>query len=880
MSQNFVQQIDRLRRRLQRRRVLAASCWAIATIAMAALVLMALDRLLGIGDLWGRAVCTASLVGVGWMVGRRWFAAALCQPVSSLEIALRVEQRHPKLRDLVTSALDFSQQTRNAPYAGSESLRRSVVLRADAELENIDWHPLVPRQPLQRAMLAVGGVLLLFSLALWWTPKAIGVGLARLLNPLNTAEWPSVFHLAFVDPPKILAAGDNLVLQLRDTRGQLPHSVDMHYRVWRDQRWNEQIDPLTVTGTSQEILRPHVQQSMEYRATGGDHHTMPWQKLEVVARPKIKNLQLRVYPPDYTGLPSRPLGNNRRVLAGSQLEVTGQSDQQLTTVLLRGEGATRPATLDPTGKRFFVAKDDWRAEASELVYFDLTTATGLTARATQRLALEVVPDHPPQVRFLAPTGDLTVTPAAIVPVRVVADDDLAIRDLELVYRRTDRSEAGDQRVSLFRGPKTSPTTPQSRHQQLEHLWQLESLSLAPGTVVEVHARASDYRSGVGQTSYPLRLIVVPLEGLLRHISEENLNLLETLNQLLQEQRALRKRVASWNSAPSTTAQRWPEEVRIVLSRQRQLSDALSNPHNGIIRSLQELVEVYSRNRLDRHALVEPLRSQIKLLRTVVDQPLTNIDRQLRALMRRAKQSDSNAAILQRQEEVLAALQQAIDSLALNSELARFESKLAAIETEQQELANQRQSPKGGRQRKLARRFAKLISQMTRAIDKQSANAKCLSDTVTLARTLGVQATMRAAADHLAQQQIGQAAMRQQEALQHLQKLRRRLAEGRLGKQAKTEPRQQQAPSKPEGAGKAGTKPRSTTSPRAHGQRDFSEDAAAAGQLVKDLWGNLPERQREQILQPLGEKFLPKYAEEIKAYFRALAEPDKTNQDQP
>jgi hypothetical protein len=49
------------------------------------------------------------------------------------------------------------------------------------------------------------------------------------------------------------------------------------------------------------------------------------------------------------------------------------------------------------------------------------------------------------------------------------------------------------------------------------------------------------------------------------------------------------------------------------------------------------------------------------------------------------------------------------------------------------------------------------------------------------------------------------------------------------------------------------------------------DRAAIGGLIKDLWGKLPERQREELLQPLSEEFLPEYAAEIEEYFRVLAE---------
>ena len=47
--------------------------------------------------------------------------------------------------------------------------------------------------------------------------------------------------------------------------------------------------------------------------------------------------------------------------------------------------------------------------------------------------------------------------------------------------------------------------------------------------------------------------------------------------------------------------------------------------------------------------------------------------------------------------------------------------------------------------------------------------------------------------------------------------------------------------------------------------------ASISNLVKDVWGRLPDRQRQQVLQPLSEPFLPKYAADVEEYFRVLAE---------
>ena len=81
--------------------------------------------------------------------------------------------------------------------------------------------------------------------------------------------------------------------------------------------------------------------------------------------------------------------------------------------------------------------------------------------------------------------------------------------------------------------------------------------------------------------------------------------------------------------------------------------------------------------------------------------------------------------------------------------------------------------------------------------------------------------------------------------------------------------------KPKPSGKAGKSPAPSGSNSTNADADLSTELAANEELVKDLWGKLPERQRQQILQPLSEEFLPKYASEIEAYFRALAQPKST-----
>jgi hypothetical protein len=52
------------------------------------------------------------------------------------------------------------------------------------------------------------------------------------------------------------------------------------------------------------------------------------------------------------------------------------------------------------------------------------------------------------------------------------------------------------------------------------------------------------------------------------------------------------------------------------------------------------------------------------------------------------------------------------------------------------------------------------------------------------------------------------------------------------------------------------------------------DNGDVDELVERLWGHLPARSREQVLQSFSDEFLPKYEAEIEQYYRRLSEEQK------
>ena len=71
-------------------------------------------------------------------------------------------------------------------------------------------------------------------------------------------------------------------------------------------------------------------------------------------------------------------------------------------------------------------------------------------------------------------------------------------------------------------------------------------------------------------------------------------------------------------------------------------------------------------------------------------------------------------------------------------------------------------------------------------------------------------------------------------------------------------------------GRTASKPAQDSEDRV-GRSKAKVDMQAMEKLMKDLWGHLPEKTREEMLQAASVQFLPKYELKLEKYFKRLAE---------
>ena len=97
------------------------------------------------------------------------------------------------------------------------------------------------------------------------------------------------------------------------------------------------------------------------------------------------------------------------------------------------------------------------------------------------------------------------------------------------------------------------------------------------------------------------------------------------------------------------------------------------------------------------------------------------------------------------------------------------------------------------------------------------------------------------------------------------------ASGSKGSQRSKTPQPGQQAGRNPNEGRTSDRPAADSSERLGAAEDHKVDMEAMQELLKSIWGDLPDRERERMLQLSVEEFLPEYSLMLEKYFRRLAE---------
>ena len=615
--------------------------WTVLVLFGGLLVSGTLDWLVHFDDPGLRLVIGLALLASSGAMLWRQLISPLRQPLGTTFLASRIERRFPGLHSRVVSAVEFLQHKLDAK-SGSPELQRAVVGQALLDLEKIEPGDIVETKAVHRVTIA-GSILLAFvATVVVLHPLEAATSVQRLMFPFADVPWPRQFELRLVrldlspmipapDQPLLIARGDTLELYVINKRGRLPERVWFEHRLGNAaESTREALRQTTIrddkgrTHEAAVISWVAARGPLEFRATGGDDETMPFVRVEVVQPPTLEELQVRITPPPYSGrsVEMLPPGvGHVQGLLGTKIEVAGRADKPLQSANLRiGDKATVPLSIASEDGQSFAATFAITEPGVTAYWFELTDAAGFTDREAPRYELRGLADLVPEVVIESPVGDIQLTPDAELLVKVLAKDDLGLREVRLAYQLNEdaaptsiplvmiaggapatassRAEAENSKTVAGAPPATTTLTP-------EYVWKLAELELQPGSRIVFRAEATDDydltpQGHVGRST-PRTILIVSKEDKQKELAGRVGELLEDLREAAALQQRARQQTNELQTQLDTAGELRPQDIdqlqRIELD-QRQAASRLTHPADGVQSQALQLQEEFQANKLD------------------------------------------------------------------------------------------------------------------------------------------------------------------------------------------------------------------------------------------------------------------------------------------
>jgi hypothetical protein len=616
------QRVHSVGARARRLVLLHGASLAIAVVVAAALAAGVADYLIRYRDQGVRIIVSLLFVAAGAWSVRRFVLPAWRYRPSDIETARRIERRFPQLRDRLSSSVAFLNEAEDDPRAGSAELRRVVISETEGRVEHVNLEEAIDPRLARKAMLAAAAMAVVAAAGVAFDPASAGLAARRLAMPWSSESWPLWNNLAFENPPRRLAKGANFEVELIDTNSRLPDEVQIQYWHEGDDPSEVDVQPMKLLGDRMLARRENVARSFRYRAVGGDHQSMPWTRLEVVEPPQVAELEILLHPPEYTGWPIQPSDLNIRALERTRVEIHGAAEKPLRSARIAVDADEEyeiPLTLAADQRSFHLTvagPTPWRIISSGAWRLLLTDETGVTGGSDARHELQAIPDRPPNISLEGDDAVSYVTPRAMIPLRGVVKDDLAIHTIELRYLNSAHSDQDHQSIEVYRGPdkaagplrapsadgaRSVPAALEGQTQRIDYTWDLAQLEgLAAGVQLAYHVAASDYKPQEDKSA-SRRLVIISERELEDRIGRRHSEILARLAEALDKQRGVRSQTTSLeiqlDEAGALTL-RDLDHLQSAELNQRQVQRMLAGAPDAVEQQIAGLLEDVKNNRLD------------------------------------------------------------------------------------------------------------------------------------------------------------------------------------------------------------------------------------------------------------------------------------------
>lgn len=428
-------------------------------------------------------ILTAAGVLLGPPLMKRWSGR---RRKSEDTVAEEVGAHFPDLRDRLLNAMQVFREMRKDKHVGwSPALVDAGFTDVAEHFDRLDLEPVVDGRPARTAgrsmLLSVG----LFAAVFAMLPATMGGSFTRLLQFRTDFAPPAPFEFIVEPGDHDTVKGAALQLSATTTAAQQPN-VTFYLR----EEGQEEFDAVATERDSsgQYVHRiPGVRRSLIYYAEAEGYRSRHF-RIEVVDRPFVRSMRVKLTFPSYTKLPPRYLDDNMgdiTALAGTRVSLDLALSKEIAdAALVFGDSAEADIEVTDTKAQaqFTVTRDaSWHVALRDVNGIDNANPITYTVK--------VVPDMVPVIDILEPGENTNLDESMRLATLTRIADDYGFSRLVLKYRLVaSRYERPQEKWSSIELP-----LPSRRELEMEvpYIWNLTSLSLVPEDVLNYFIEVYD-----------------------------------------------------------------------------------------------------------------------------------------------------------------------------------------------------------------------------------------------------------------------------------------------------------------------------------------------------------------------------------------------------
>jgi len=509
-------------------------------------------------------------------------------------LALKVGNFFPDIGDRLANSLQVFSSSEKNRYGTSEELAQYALVSAVNQSEKYDFRESVSKKifikPLRYALISI--VITSFFFLLFYTE--LSGSFNRLVHPFSHYSSSPSFSLALFPGNATIVQGEDVEISLK-IDGILPETVFLYYR----------FEDINSVFNKEELTPPFikrfnsVRKSFEYFAKADKMETSHF-NVNVVIRPLIKKLQLKLIPPAYSKLPAEIPKSNRgdiECLKGTQAELSIEGNKPLSEVKIDFKNRKDIQLKVNSNKghgQFFI----WQPDS---YFVSLKDSLGLNNDNPISYSITIESDYPPVVNILSPEKSMDLDEGMLIPLVIDAGDDFGISDIRIGYSvyQGNEQDSTQSTNSFIRLPVDINEPPELR---VDFNWMVDTLDLFPEDIIHyfVEVFDNDRISGPKKTKTSLFSARFPsMAEIFREVSTKQVQQLETLEGVYEKSERVEKELDEISKELKSEGELDWEEKKNVEQMSKQQQD-FKQKMRDLSREMEDII-----NQLEKNQMISP-----------------------------------------------------------------------------------------------------------------------------------------------------------------------------------------------------------------------------------------------------------------------------------